>query len=120
MELSRYELAAVKRTAQNVKMLRNKLAKVTEKWEKIDAERMALAEEIEDWETPIRRKYGFSSEEILSGEADRVIAEAGQPQSDYTMIDNEPHEVPETYDAPGQEEWEPAQTAAEETASTEL
>lgn len=119
MELSRYELAAVKRTAQNVKMLRNKLAKVTEKWEKIDAERKALTEEIENWETPILKKYGFTSEQILSGEVDRVIAE-GQPQSDYTMIDNEPHEVPETYDAPGQEELEPVQTAAEETASTEL
>lgn len=119
MELSRYELAAVKRTAQNVKMLRNKLAKVTEKWEKIDAERKALIEEIENWETPILKKYGFTSEEILSGEADRRIVEAGQPQSDYTMQDNEPHEVPETYDAPGQAEWVP-QPAAEETASTEL
>ena len=119
MELSRYEIASIKRTAQNVKMLRNKLAKVAEKWEKIDAERKALTEEIENWETPIRRKYGFSSEEILSGEADRMMAEAGQPQSDYTMQDNEPHEVPETYDAPGQAEWVP-QTAAEEAASTEL
>lgn len=119
MELSRYELAAVKRTAQNVKMLRNKLAKVTEKWEKIDAERKALIEEVENWETPIRRKYGFSSEEILSGEADRMMAEAGQPQSDYTAIDNEPHEVPEMYDAPGQAEWIP-QAATEGAVSTEL
>lgn len=119
MELSRYELAAVKRTAQNVKMLRNKLAKVTEKYNQIASEKAGLEEEIENWETPILKKYGFTSEEILSGEADRVIAE-GQPQSDYTMIDNEPHEVPETYDAPGQTEWEPAQAAAEEAASTEL
>lgn len=119
MNLSRYEIASIKRTAQNVKMLRNKLAKVTEKYNKIASEKAGLEEEIENWETPIRRKYGFSSEEILSGEADRMIAEAGQPQSDYTMQDNEPHEVPETYDAPGQAEWVP-QTAAEETASTEL
>lgn len=107
MKLSRYEVAAIKRTAQNVKMLRNKLAKVTEKWEKTDAERKALIEEIETWETPIRKKYGFSSEEILSGEADRMMAEAGQPQSDCTMMDNEPYEVPE-------------QTATEEAVSTEL
>lgn len=119
MELSRYELAAVKRTAQNVKMLRNKLAKVTEKYNQIASEKAGLEEEIENWETPILKKYGFTSEEILSGEADRMIAEAGQPQSDYTMQNNEPHEVPETYDAPGQAEWVP-QTAAEETASTEL
>lgn len=120
MEFSRYELAAVNRTVQNVKMLRNKLAKVTEKYNKIAAEKAGLEEEIENWETPIRRKYGFSSEEILSGEADRPITVVEEPQSDYTMIDNEPHEVPETYDAPGQAEWEPAQTATEETASTEL
>lgn len=116
MELSRYELAAVKRTAQNVKMLRNKLAKVTEKWEKIDAERKALTEEIENWETPIRRKYGFSSEEILSGEADRVIAEAGQPQTEGAAV-----EESESYEAPAGSAWDPVpQTAAEETASTEL
>ena len=119
MELSRYEIASIKRTAQNVKMLRNKLAKVTEKWEKIDAEKKALTEEIENWETPILKKYGFTSEEILSGEADRMIAEAGQPQSDYTAIDNEPHEVPEMYNAPGQAEWIP-QAATEEATSTEL
>lgn len=111
MELSRYELAAVKRTAQNVKMLRNKLAKVTEKWEKIDAERKALTEEIENWETPIRRKYGFSSEEILSGEADQMIEEANKPEVEAG---------PQPYEAPGQEEWEPVQAATEETASTEL
>lgn len=115
MELSRYELAAVKRTAQNVKMLRNKLAKVTEKWEKIDAERKALTEEIENWETPILKKYGFTSEQILSGEVDRVIAE-GQPQSDGTAI-----EESESYEAPAGNAWDPVpQTAAEETASTEL
>lgn len=119
MEFSRYELAAIKRTAQNVKMLRNKLVKVTEKYNQIASEKAGLEEEIENWETPILKKYGLTSEEILSGEADRIIAEAGQPQSDYTMQDNEPHEVPETYDAPGRTEWAP-QTAAEETASTEL
>ena len=119
MNLNRYEIASIKRTAQNVKMLRNKLAKVTEKYNQIASEKAGLEEEIENWETPIRRKYGFSSEEILSGEADRVIAEAGQPQSDYTAIDNEPHEVPEMYNAPGQAEWVP-QAAAEEATSTEL
>lgn len=119
MELSRYELAAVKRTAQNVKMLRNKLAKVTEKYNKIASEKAGLEEEIENWETPILKKYGFTSEEILSGEADRMIAEAGQPQFNYIVLDSEPHEVPETYDAPGQEEWV-QQTAAEGATSTEL
>lgn len=96
MELNRYELAAVKRTAQNVKMLRNKLEKVTEKYNQIASEKAGLEEEIENWETPIRKKYGFSSEEILSGEADRMIAEAGQPQA---------------AEDPAPNEWEPAETA---------
>lgn len=88
MELSRYELASIKRTAQNVKMLRNKLAKVTEKYNKVAAEKAGLEEEIENWETPIRRKYGFSSEEILSGEADRKMNDAlGPDTSDETVTD---------------------------------
>lgn len=92
MELSRFEVAAVKRTAQNVKMLRNKLAKVTEKWENIDAEKRALESEINNWETPILRKYGFTSEEILSGEADKKIAEMERPVMDS--------EVPDMPDSP--------------------
>lgn len=116
MELSRYELAAVKRTAQNVKMLRNKLAKVTEKYNQIASEKAGLEEEIENWETPIRKKYGFSSEEILSGEADRMIAETEQLQTGGTAV-----EEPESYEAPAGTAWDPVpQTAAEETASTEL
>ena len=113
MNLNRYEIASIKRTAQNVKMLRNKLAKVTEKYNKIASEKTGLEEEIENWETPILKKYGFTSEEILSGEADRMIAEAGHPQSDYTVLGNESHEMPETYNTSGQTEWAP-QTAVEE------
>lgn len=87
MGLSRFELAAIKRTAQNVKMLRNKLAKVTEKWQKIDDEKRALESEINDWETPILKKYGFTSEEILSGEADKQMAEVGDTVSDNMDTD---------------------------------
>lgn len=87
MELSRFEVAAVKRTAQNVKMLRNKLAKITEKWEKIDAEKRALESEINDWETPILRKYGFTSEQILSGEADRQMTEMESSVEDSEVPD---------------------------------
>lgn len=97
MELSRYEVAAIKRTAQNVKMLRNKLAKVTEKYEKIASEKAGLEEEIANWETPILKKYGFSSEQILSGEADKLLAMAEEPQTDGTAIDTDSiPEKPET------------------------
>lgn len=90
MELSRFELAAVKRTAQNVKMLRNKLTKVTEKYNQIASEKAGLEEEIENWETPILKKYGFTSEQILSGEADRQMAEMVRP-----VRDNEASDMPE-------------------------
>lgn len=90
MELSRFELAAIKRTAQNVRMLRNKLAKVTEKWQKIDDERKALESEINDWETPILKKYGFTSEEILSGEADRKMNDALSPDTSNEAVTDMP------------------------------
>lgn len=67
MELTKFEKAAVKRTAQNVKMLRNKLAKVQAKIDCITEEKNAIEQEIELWETPIKTKYGYTSEQILSG-----------------------------------------------------
>ena len=102
MELNRFELASIKRTAQNVKMLRRKLEKVTEKYNQICTEKAALEEEIENWETPILKKYGFSSEQILSGEADQMIEEAKQNE-------------PQTIEAPAAEETEvPTETTVEE------
>lgn len=102
MELNRFDLASIKRTAQNVKMLRRKLEKVTEKHNQICTEKSALEEEIANWETPILKKYGYSSEQILSGEADRMIAEAGKPE---VMAE------PQPYEAPAQEEWIPEPAA---------
>lgn len=67
MELTKFERAAVKRTAQNVKMLRSRLAKVQAKIDKIAEERTAIEQEIELWETPIRTKFGYTSEQLLSG-----------------------------------------------------
>lgn len=115
MELNRYELASIKRTAQNVKMLRNKLAKVTEKYEKIASEKADLEEEIANWETPILKKYGFSSEQILSGEADKLLAMAEEPQTDGTALDADSlPEKQETYTAAsaGEDPFAP-QTSAE-------
>ena len=66
MELTKFERAAVKRTAQNVKMLRNKLAKVQARIDKITEEKTAIEQEIELWETPIKTKFGYTSEQLLS------------------------------------------------------
>lgn len=67
-ELSRFELAIVKRTAQNTKSLRTKrdklVAKIAEARLKLDE----INEAIEGFEAPIKTMTGgFTSEEILSG-----------------------------------------------------
>lgn len=68
-ELSRFEMAAVKRTAQNVKSMRTKLVKLEEKQSLITAEINQLEEMINDWEQPIiKMTGGFTSEQVLNGE----------------------------------------------------
>lgn len=68
-ELSRFEMAAVKRTAQNVKSMRTKLVKFEEKQSLITAEINQLEEMINDWEQPIiKMTGGFTSEQVLNGE----------------------------------------------------
>lgn len=75
MELSRYELAAVKKTAQIIKPKRAKMAKLIAKRDAIDNEINALQSEIDLWEAPIITKHGYSSEQILSGEADEIASQ---------------------------------------------
>ena len=72
MELSRYELAAIKKTAHIIKPKRAKVSKLFEKKKEIDAQIADLQKEIDLWEAPIITKHGYSSEQILSGEADSM------------------------------------------------
>ena len=72
-ELTRTQMAVVKRTAQNVKGLRTKLAKINEKVEALTAEAVAIDNTIEQFEAPIRTMTGgFSSEEVLNGTMDAI------------------------------------------------
>lgn len=74
-ELSRFELAIVKRTAQNTKSLRTKRDKLVEKIEKAQEELATINEAIEGFEAPIKTMTGgFTSEEVLSGAM--AVAEA--------------------------------------------
>lgn len=67
-ELSRFELAIVKRTAQNTKNLRTKRDKLVEKIEKAQEELGVINEAIEGFEAPIKTMTGgFTSEEVLAG-----------------------------------------------------
>lgn len=67
-ELSRFELAIVRRTAQNTKSLRTKRDKLVEKIEKAQEELGVINEAIEGFEAPIKTMTGgFTSEEVLAG-----------------------------------------------------
>ena len=67
-ELSRFELAICKRTAQNTKSLRTKRDKLVEKIEKAQEELSVINEAIEGFEAPIKTMTsGFTSEEVLAG-----------------------------------------------------
>ena len=94
-ELSRFEMAAVKRTAQNVKNMRRKKEKLEEKQTIITAEINQLTEMIDTWEQPIiRLTGGFTSEQILNGEMNTEISTQEEVQviSDATLDDS-----PNTY-----------------------
>lgn len=90
MNLSRFEIASIKRTAQNVKSLRKKVSKLNEKINALVEERERIKSEIDMWESPIISKYGYSSEQILSGEADKIAMETeNMPACDVDEVDDE-------------------------------
>lgn len=75
-ELTRFEIAACKRTAQNVKSMRTKKAKLQEKIEKLHAEIEEIEQNIAVWEEPIvKMTGGFTSEQVLNGEMEAMQAE---------------------------------------------
>ena len=65
-ELTKFELAAVKRTAANVKIFRTKKAKYETEKEEYQKEIDALNQLIDAWEAPVIAMTGKTSEEILS------------------------------------------------------
>lgn len=87
MNLNRYELASIKRTAQNVKVLRKKLSRQDLIIEKAMQEKKALEEEISLWEAPLINKYGMTSEDILKGEE---APEEPAPEQELSQPDGEP------------------------------
>lgn len=66
-ELTRMELAAVKRIAANTKSLRTKVEKLNAKIAELETMRNTYLSEIKVWESPIVEKYGYSVDEILDG-----------------------------------------------------
>lgn len=67
-ELSRFELAIIKRTAQNTKRLRKRRDKILAKQEEQEKELAILNQTIDEFEQPIvTMTEGFTSEEVLDG-----------------------------------------------------
>ena len=82
-ELSRFELAIVKRTAQNTKTLRTKRDKLVAKIEEAQVELEKVVNAIEGFEVPIRELTGgFSSEEVLNGTMEAVTAMNESPEGE--------------------------------------
>lgn len=66
MEISRFEKAAIKRTAQNTKALRAKRDKLQAKAEALISEIELLQNQIEAFDAPWKQKYNMSVEEIIA------------------------------------------------------
>lgn len=94
-ELSRTELATVKRTAANVKTFRAKKAKLEAQKAKIDAELESVNRSIDLFEQPIIEVTGgFTSEQVLNGEMELAMSQPVEetvceaPASDLQAQDN--------------------------------
>lgn len=78
MVLNRFQMAAVKRTAQNTKKLCAQRDKVNAKMRDLAAELIQINEQIDAWETPIKvMTGGFTSEECIqyNGELPEKVEE---------------------------------------------
>ena len=82
-ELSRAELATVKRTAANVKKFRVKKAKLEAQKAKIDAELESINRSINLFERPIIEVTGgFTSEQVLNGEMELAMSQSVKSPSE--------------------------------------
>lgn len=76
MVLNRFQLAAVKRTAQNTKKLVSQREKINAKMHELASQLVAINEQIDAWEAPIKvMTGGYTSEQVLAWEGN--IPEVG-------------------------------------------
>lgn len=67
MVLNRFQIAAVKRTAQNTKKLVSQREKVNAKMRELASELISINEQIDAWEAPIKvMTGGYTSEQVLA------------------------------------------------------
>lgn len=98
-ELSRFEIAIVKRTAQNTKALRTKRDKAKAKIEALTAELQEIEAVIEKFEAPVKEiTGGLSSEEVLAELAKAETAENSAEETE-SEVPATPAECVETTEA---------------------
>ena len=89
MVLNRFQMAAVKRTAQNTKKLVAQREKINEKIRALAAELISINEQIDAWEAPIKiMTGGYTSEQMLSWEG-------VTPEENSQVAESAPEEAPE-------------------------
>ena len=89
MVLNRFQMAAVKRTAQNTKKLCNQREKVNEKMRALAAELIEINNQIDAWETPIKvMTGGYTSEQAIAwnGNIPEERAEVEVHADDYIGV----------------------------------
>ena len=90
MEINRFDIASIKRIASCVAVNRKKLAKAEERLAKAKAEVEDLTAQIENFETPIRTKWGYSSEELIRANFNLDVL---NNTSDSTSSESENREI---------------------------
>ena len=89
-KLSRFEVAQIKRTAQNVKMMRSKSKRLTEKRDALNTELDMLNQSIEAFETPIRIiTGGLSSEEYLGETVEEPLPTPEEFKAEEDVLQSE-------------------------------
>lgn len=78
MEISRSDLASIKRVNANSKKIVRKLEVLKRHIDELSAEYNNYVEEYKAIESYVVTKWGFYSEQILNGEADAAIAAANE------------------------------------------
>ena len=95
MVLNRFQMAAVKRTAQNTKKLVAQREKINAKMRELASELISINEQIDAWESPIKvMTGGYTSEQVIAWEGN--IPEPEAPEVDgagFTEEDNNPDPV---------------------------
>lgn len=92
MVLNRFQMAAVKRTAQNTKKLVAQREKVNARMRELAAELISINNQIDAWETPIKvMTGGWTSEQCLAYEGNLPEGqETTVTEETPAVVENEP------------------------------